>query len=118
MHMIAAVLVAGLLLPPETSVRSALAQRGCVGEIYTAPDRIPTLWREIGETLRRAGVVRSIAAACYRGTGVWTGWVVAEHQSEQPDLWAVVMRDGPVLKTLCVTSEDDGCRKYWNPPRR
>jgi hypothetical protein len=66
MDMTAAVLAAGLLLPPETSAHSALAQRGCMGEIYTAADRIPALWREIGEALRRAGVVRPVAAACYR----------------------------------------------------
>jgi hypothetical protein len=118
MDMPVAFLLTGLLLPPETSAQSALAKRGCMGEIYTAPHRIPALWREIGEALRRAGVVRPVAAACYRGTGVWTGWVLTKHQSDQPDLWAVVVLDGPVLKTLCVTTEDDGCRKYWNPPRR
>ena len=113
-----AVLMAGLLLPPETSAQSALAKRGCMGEIYTASHRIPALWREIEEALRRAGVVRPVAAACYRGTGVWTGWVQTEHRSDQPDLWAVVMRDGPALRTLCVTTEDDGCRKYWKPQPR
>jgi len=32
-------------------------------------------------------------------------------------VWAVVSRNGSEFKTLCVTSEDDGCRRYWNPPR-
>lgn len=117
MDITSAVLVAGLLLPPETSAHSALAKRGCMGEIYTGPGRIPALWRDIGEALRRAGVARPVAAACYRGTGVWTAWVLTEQRSNQPDLWAVVMRDGPVLRALCVTTEDDGCRRYWNPPR-
>jgi hypothetical protein len=118
MDLTAAVLLAGLLLPSETSTQSALAQRGCMGEIYTAADRNTALWRELGEALRQAGVDRPVAAACYRGTGVWTGWVLTERRPNQRDLWAVVMRDGPVLRTLCVTSEDDGCRKYWNPERR
>lgn len=114
----AVVLVAGLALPAVPTAPSDLVRRGCMGEVYTGPERTPELWRDVAETLRRTGITRPVAAMCYRGTGVWTGWVVTERRADEPPLWAVVALDGPGKKVLCVTSEDDGCRRYWNPPPR
>jgi hypothetical protein len=116
--MIGVLLAAGLLSTVGASAHSDLAKRGCMDEIYVGRDRIPEAWRrEIEDALRRTGVTRRAAAMCYRGSGVWTAWVLTERRDDEAPLWVVVERD-PDMKVLCMTSEDDGCRLYWIPPRR